>query len=96
MNDSPCLRPKHLRNTETLSPGPRKFYAKLDAINKQSRPYVVEMDRHASELHFHEENVLKTIKEAQRDIQWELLANSKDYQRLFEVQKVVNVDPRAT
>jgi hypothetical protein len=96
MNDSPCLRPKHLRNTETLSPGPRKFYAKLDAINKQSRPYVVEMERHASELHYHEENVLNTIKEAQRDIQWELLANSKDYQRLFEVQKVTNVDPRAT
>ena len=54
-------------------------------------------ERELEELSIIGESTLKTIKEAQKDIHFELFANSNDYSRLFMVEPpVVTVHPMAT
>lgn len=75
----------------------RKVNPKLDSIlNRNKDRYMLACERELEELSVLGDTTLHTIKEAQKDIHFELFANSNDYSRLFTENAVVSVHPLAT
>lgn len=75
----------------------RKINPKLaDLLNRNKNKYMIACEKELEELSNIGDTTLRTIKEAQKDIHFELFANSNDYSRLFMENHVTTVHPLAT